>query len=81
MNLYEITDMNTGKVIEPAITLKEASERLNCKSYLISNAYHGGHLAKRRYRVGLADETVKKMDPIWIDWELCRNRILKYGRR
>ena len=60
MNLYEITDMKTGKVIEPVITLREASEKLNCKPCLISNAYYGGHLASHRYRVRLADETVKQ---------------------
>lgn len=27
MNLYEITDMKTGKVIEPVIALREASEK------------------------------------------------------
>ena len=30
MNLYEITDMKTGKVIEPVIALREASEKINC---------------------------------------------------
>lgn len=42
MNLYEITDMKTGKVIEPVITLREALEKLNCKSHVILNAYYGG---------------------------------------
>lgn len=42
MNLYEITDMKTGKVIEPVIALREASEKINCKSHVISNAYYGG---------------------------------------
>lgn len=44
MNLYEITDMKTGKVIEPVIALREASEKINCKSHVISNAYYGGTL-------------------------------------
>ncbi len=30
MNLYEITDIKTGKTIEPAVTLKQAAERLKC---------------------------------------------------
>ena len=44
MNLYEITDMKTGKVIEPVIALREASEKLNCKPHLISNAIMGDTL-------------------------------------
>lgn len=77
MNLYEITDMKTGKVIEPVITLREASEKLNCKPCLISNAYYGGHLASHRYRVRLADETVKQKDILWAEWDVCRKQLLK----
>ena len=77
MNLYEITDMKTGKVIEPVITLREASEKLNCKPHLISNAYYGGHLASHRYRVRLVDETVKSKDILWTEWDVCRKQLLK----
>ena len=81
MNLYEITDMKTGKIIEFSIPLREAAEKLNCKPHLISNAYYGGHLANHRYRVRLADETVKRKDIIWTEWDVCRKWILKLGGR
>ena len=77
MNLYEITDMKTGKVTEPAIALREASEKLNCKSHVILNAYYGGHLANRRYRVMMVDETIKRKDIIWTEWDVCRKQLLK----
>lgn len=77
MNLYEITDMNTRKIIEFSIPLREASEKLNCKPRLISNAYYGGHLAGRRYRVRLVDETVKSKDILWTEWDVCRKQLLK----
>lgn len=77
MNLYEITDMKTGKVIEPVITLREASEKLNCKSHVILNAYYEGCLANRRYRVMMVDETVKQKDILWAEWDVCRKQLLK----
>lgn len=77
MNLYEITDMKTGKVIEPVIALREASEKINCKSHVISNAYYGGRLANRRYRVMMVDETIKRKDMIWVEWDVCRKQLLK----
>lgn len=81
MNLYEITDTKTGKVIEPVIALKEAAERINCKPYLVQNAYYGGYLVKHRYRIRLVDETVKRKDTIWIEWDVYRRWILKLCRR
>ena len=38
MNLYEITDIKTGKTIEPAVTLKQAAERLKCSRSAVSGA-------------------------------------------
>lgn len=48
MNLYEITDIKTGKTIEPAVTLKQAAERLKCSGSAVSGAYYGNYAIGHR---------------------------------
>ena len=51
MNLYEITDIKTGKTIEPAVTLKQAAERLKCSGRAVSGAYYGNYAIGHRYAI------------------------------
>lgn len=77
MNLYEITDIKTGKTIEPAVTLKQAAERLKCSRSAVSGAYYGNYAIGHRYAIEAVDTTIPKQDSIWIEWETRRNWFLK----
>lgn len=77
MNLYEITDIKTGKTIEPAATLKQAAERLKCSRSAVSGAYYGNYAIGYRYAIEAVDTAIPKQDPIWIEWETRRNWFLK----
>lgn len=81
MNLYEITDIKTGKTIEPAVTLKQAAERLKCSRSTVSGAYYGNYAIGHRYAIETVDTAIPKQDPIWHEWDLYRNMILEPGRR
>lgn len=81
MNLYEVKDVDTGQVLIQASTAGEVARLLKCSSATIGQAYHGDYAIKHKYRVEQVDIALKKNDPIWIDWDLCRNKILKYGRK
>ena len=77
MNLYEITDIKTGKTIEPAVTLKQAAERLKCSRSAVSEACYGNYAIGHRYAIEAVDTTIPKQDPIWTEWEMRRNWFLK----
>lgn len=77
MNLYEITDIKTGKTIEPAVTLKQAAERLKCSGSTVSGAYYGNYAIGHRYAIEVIDTAIAKQDPIWTEWEMRRNWFLK----
>lgn len=77
MNLYEITDIKTGKIIESAVTLKQAAERLKCSRSAVSGAYCGNYTIGHRYAIEVIDTAISKQDPIWIEWEMRRNWFLK----
>lgn len=77
MNLYEITDIKTGKTIEPAVTLKQAAERLKCSGRAVSGAYYGNYAIGYRYAIEVIDTAIAKQDPIWTEWEIRRNWFLK----
>ena len=81
MNLYEITDIKTGKTIEPAVTLKQAAERLKCSRSAVSGAYYGNYAIEHRYAIEVVDTAIAKQDPIWLEWDLCRTTILRACRR
>lgn len=81
MNLYEITDIKTGKTIEPAVTLKQAAERLKCSRSAVSGAHQGNYAIGHRYVIEAVDTTIAKQDPIWLEWDLCRTTILRTCRR
>lgn len=81
MNLYEITDIKTGNTIEPAVTLKQAAERLKCSRSAASGAYYGNYAIEHRYAIEVVDTAIAKQDPIWIEWDLCRTTILRACRR
>ncbi len=68
MNLYEITDIKTGKVIEPAGTLKQVTKKLKCSKDTISGAYYGNYAIRHRYTVEVVDIAIAKRDPIWVEW-------------
>ena len=77
MNLYEITDIKTGKTIEPAVTLKKAAERLKCSRSAVAGAYYGNYAIGHRCAIEAVDTAIPKQDPIWIEWETRRNWFLK----
>lgn len=77
MNLYEITDIKTGKTIEPAVTLKQAAERLKCSGSAVSGIYYGNYAIGHRYAIEVIDTAIAKQDPIWTEWEMRRNWFLK----
>lgn len=79
MNLYEIKDVRTGQLLDPAVSMsfQEVADRLHCSKQLVSNSYHGNYTIGGKYKVEHVDETISISDPIWIDWELRRNWFLK----
>ena len=81
MNLYEVKNVETGQIIASAVLIKEASKLLDCPAYAISNAYHSNYAIYGKYRINQIDTTITKRDPIWLEWDLYRNMILKSGRR
>lgn len=81
MDLYEITDIKTGKIIEPAVTLKQAADRLKCSKSAISGAYYGNYAIRHRYAIEVVDTAITKQDPIWIEWNIYRTMILESGRK
>lgn len=82
MYLYEIKDVKTGELIEPVpVTMQEAAEKLGCTRQAASNSYHGNYAIYGKYKLERVDVTIKRTDPIWIDWELWRNKMLKMGRK
>lgn len=81
MNLYEIKNVENGQIIALAVVLKEASKLLGCPAYAISNAYHSNYAIYGKYRVNQVDTTLTQKDPLWAEWDLYRNMILKSGRR
>lgn len=81
MNLYEITDIKTGKTIEPAVTLKQAAERLKCSRSAVSGAYYGNYAIGHRYAIEAVDIAIPKQDPIWLEWDVWRTTILRACRR
>lgn len=81
MNLYEIKNVENGQIIASAVLLKEASKLLDCPAYAISNAYHSNYAIYGKYKVDQVDTTLKRQDPLWVEWDLYRNMILESGRR
>lgn len=81
MNLYEVKDVPTGRIIIHASPASEIADMLKCSSYKVRQAYYANNTMDHKYKVECVDTALKKNDPIWIDWDLCRNRILKYGRK
>lgn len=81
MNLYEITDIKTGKTIESAVTLKQAAERLKCSRSAVSGAYYGNYAIEHRYAIEAVDIAIPKQDPIWLEWDVWRTTILRACRR
>jgi hypothetical protein len=81
MNLYEVKDATTGRIIIHASPAREIAKLLKCSAERIRQSYIGNYAIERKYKVDCVDTTLKKNDSIWIDWDLCRNRILKYGRK
>ena len=79
MNLYEIKDVRTGQLLDPAVSmsLQEVADRLHCSKQLVTNSYHGNYAIEDKYKLEQVDVTIKKTDTIWIDWELRRNWFLK----
>lgn len=83
MNLYEIKNVETGQTMATAIRTGEAAKLLGCLAWTISGAYHSNYAIRGRYKVELADITIKKLDPLWIEWEITRQwlmNICKKGR-
>ena len=81
MNLYEIKNVENGQIIASAVVLKETSKLLDCPAYAISNAYHSNYAIYGKYKINQVDTTLKKQDPLWVEWDLYRNMILESGRR
>lgn len=79
MNLYEIKDVRTGQLLDPAVSmsLQEVADRLHCSKQLVSNSYRGNYAIEGKYKLEHVDATISISDPIWIDWELRRNWLLK----
>lgn len=77
MNLYDIKDADTGKLILQDVTSKEAAEILHYSRHAITQAGGNGNRIGHKYIVELVDEVARRNDPIWIDWELGRNKFLK----
>lgn len=81
MNLYEAKDATTGRIIIHASPTREIAKLLKCSAERIRQSYIGNYAIERKYKVDCVDTALKKNDSIWIDRDLCRNRILKYGRK
>lgn len=82
MYLYEIKDVKAGELIELVpVTMQEVAEKLGCTRQSASNSYHGNYAIYGKYKLERVDVTIKRTDPIWIDWELWRNKMLKMGRK
>lgn len=81
MNLYEVKDATTGRILIHASLASEIAKLLKCSDSKVRQAYYGNNAIDHKYKVEFVDIVLKKNDSIWIDWDLCRNRILKYGRK
>lgn len=81
MNLYEVKDATTGRIIIHTSPAREIAKLLKCSAERIRQSYIGNYAINHKYKVECVDVALKKNDSIWIDWDLCRNRILKYGRK
>ena len=77
MKFYEITDIKTGKTIEPAVTLQQATERRGGAGSAGAGAGYGKYAIGHRYAIEAVDTAIPKQDPIWIEWETRRNWFLK----
>lgn len=76
MNLYEIKNVETGQIMATAIRTREAAKLLGCPTWTISGAYHSNYAIHGKYKVELADITIKKLDPLWIEWDTTRQWLM-----
>ena len=81
MILYEVKDASTERVLISASPAGEVAKLLKCSSHKIRQAYYSNFAIEHKYKVDCVDTALKKNDSIWIDWDLCRNRILKLCER
>lgn len=81
MNLYEVKDASTERVLISASPAGEVAKLLKCSSHKKRQAYYSNFAIEHKYKVDCVDTALKKNDSIWIDWDLCRNRILKLCER
>lgn len=76
--MYEIKDTEADEILTPvAVTAVEVGMLLGCSPNTVVNAYLGNHLIKRRYMIQQVDVVITKKDPIWYDWDLRTNWLLK----
>lgn len=77
MNLYEIKNVDTGQIIVPAILAREAAKLLDCSTNTIIGSYFGNYTLRKKYRVERVDTAISPKDPLWTEWEIRRNWLLK----
>ena len=78
MTLYEITE-NITEEPEEAVTIKEASKRLN---RTVGSLYGAGRLINGRYYLRAADRTLSRNKDrnLLLEYDLVRQKLLKKGR-
>jgi hypothetical protein len=81
MTLYEITEDIT-KESEEAVTIKEASKRLNRTVGSLYGAAAEGRLISGRYYLRAADRTLSRNKDrnLLLEYDLVRQKLLKKGR-
>ena len=77
MNLYEIKSIDTGQIIAPAILAREAAKLLDCSTNTIIGAYFGNYILQKKYKIERVDTAISRKDPLWTEWEIRRNWLLK----
>ena len=81
MNLYEVRAAAPERFFFSASPAGDGSKLLKCSSHKRRQAYYSNFAIEHKYKVDCVDTALKKNDSIWIDWDLCRNRILKLCER
>ena len=79
MTLYEITE-NITEEPEEAVTIKEASKRLNRTVGSLYGAAAEGRLINGRYYLRAADRTLSRNRNLLLEYDLVRQKLLKKGR-
>lgn len=85
MTLYEITENITENITEEpeeAVTIKEASKRLNRTVGSLYGAAAEGRLINGRYYLRAADRTLSRNKDrnLLLEYDLVRQKLLKKGR-